>query len=209
MGYNAPEKTVQIQGESYKGLNIQGKPYAPVNRRIESAHKNGGYTMLRCDWIEIFGIKCCEIVIEIKGQQFFGTSELRTGFSNPISDAQTSALGRALAAAGFDISTAIASAEDMEHVVESNGHTEVVEAEPLALPEPQPPDGLNWQDWSIRLAKSKGIVKQEDYLKRFYEAIGGKKTSYTTSDYRIAVSFFARLPDPVVASEHVDEAASE
>lgn len=134
-GYKAPEKVVTIQGEDYKGLNIAGNAYAPVPQRIESAHKNGGFSMVRCEWLEIFGVKCCEIEIERNGQHFIGTAEVNLGFGHPISDAQTSALGRALGEAGFDVQRAIASAEDMEHA--ANGHMHVIESDPPALPDPQ------------------------------------------------------------------------
>lgn len=136
MAYQAPEKVVTIKGEEYKGINIGGKAYAPVPRRVESAHKNGGYSMIRVSWPEIHGIKCCEVEIEYNGQRFIGTSELRMDFKNPISDGQTSALGRALGFAGFDIETAIASAEDMQAVMEAKG-ARVIDSEPPALPDPE------------------------------------------------------------------------
>lgn len=136
MAYQAPEKVIIIRGKEYKGLNISGKAYAPVPSRVEAAHDSDGYTMIRCEYKEIFDLKCCEVEIEVKGQRFIGTAEVKMSFGNPISDAQTSAVGRALAFAGFGVETAIASAEDMEAVMRDKGGR-VVEAEPAALPEPR------------------------------------------------------------------------
>lgn len=135
---STPPKTAQIKGEAYPVLNLQGKAYAPVHQRVESAHKHGGYTVISCEFKEIFEMRVCEVWIEIDGKRFPGTAELKKTFDRPLEDAQTSAIGRALGFAGYDIQTAIASQEDMESVLQER-NISVVESEPPALPAPEPP----------------------------------------------------------------------
>lgn len=139
MNGKAPQTTRQVGDLAMPVLNIQGKAYAPVNVRVEAAHHAGGFTMVRCEWKEIFGIKCCEVEIEREGCHFIGTAEIKPGFSFSIEDMQTSALGRALGFAGFEIKTAIASADDMEAVLKGQGRGTVVESGPSALPDPWEP----------------------------------------------------------------------
>ena len=103
----------KIAGEEYNVLKLDGKPYAPVNQRVESATKHGGYTVLSCEFKEIFEHRVCEVWIEVEGKRYPGTAEIKKNFARPLEDAQTSAIGRALGFAGFDIERAIASAEDM------------------------------------------------------------------------------------------------
>lgn len=133
-----PPKTAQIKGEAYPVLNLQGKPYAPVHQRVESAHKHGGYTVISCEFKEVFEMRVCEVWIEIDGKRYPGTAELKKNFDRPLEDAQTSAIGRALAFAGYNIDTAIASHEDMEGVMQEQ-QVRIVESAP-ALPEPAPSD---------------------------------------------------------------------
>lgn len=193
MAYQAPEKIVTLKGEDYKGMNIGGKAYAPVPRRVEAAHKNGGYSMIRCEFKDVLGIKCCEVEIVYQEQHFIGTAELRMTFSNPISDGQTSALGRALAFAGFDIETAIASAEDMEVVMQGKG-AHIVEAEPIALPEPRLtlPEGHTWQTYAAALAKEHLIVEKHSYL-QLLQKVTGKYNNYLTADYQAVAEYLNDL----------------
>lgn len=132
----APQTTRQVGNLSMPVLNISGNAYAPVHVRVEAAHAAGGYTMIRCEWKLIFEIKCCEVEIVFNEQHFIGTAEVKNGFAYSIEDMQTSALGRALGFAGFEIKTAIASADDMQAVLQAQGRTEIVESDPVALPEP-------------------------------------------------------------------------
>lgn len=137
----APQTTRQVGTISAPVLNISGNAYAPVHVRVEAAHASidgpgTGYTMVRCEWKLIFEIKCCEVEIAIGSHHFIGTAEVKPGFAYSIEDMQTSALGRALGFAGFEIKTAIASADDMEAVLRGQGRATVVESQPEALPEP-------------------------------------------------------------------------
>ena len=139
MNGKAPQTTRQVGNISAPVLNISGNAYAPVHVRVEAAHQAGGYTMVRCEWKLIFEIKCCEVEIVYNEQHFIGTAEVKPGFAYSIEDMQTSALGRALGFAGFEIKTAIASADDMQAVLQAQGRGTVVEAEPSALPDPWEP----------------------------------------------------------------------
>ncbi len=150
---STPPKTASIKGEAYPVLNLQGKAYAPVHQRVESAHKHGGYSVISCEFKEIFEMRVCEVWIEIDGKRYPGTAELKKNFDRPLEDAQTSAIGRALAFAGYNIETAIASQEDMASVLQER-NISIVESEPPALPEPEIPlpEGREWKEYACDLA---------------------------------------------------------
>lgn len=128
----------KIAGDEYNVLKLDGKPYAPVNQRVESAIKHGGYTVVSCEFKEIFEHRVCEVWIEVEGRKFCGTAEIKKNFARPLEDAQTSAIGRALGFAGFDIERAIASAEDMASL-ESASVTVDAEAPRQIKPAPAAP----------------------------------------------------------------------
>lgn len=126
----APPKTARVGDLDMPVMNIGGNPYAKVNQRVESAHAKGGYTVISREYKEIFKKQVCEVWIELpNGQRFPGIAELDPTKSKPLHDAETSAIGRALGFAGFDIQTAIASHEEMEDFFKARGQT-VVESEP-------------------------------------------------------------------------------
>lgn len=120
----------KIGGEEYNVLKLDGKPYAPVNQRVESAMKHGGYSILSCEFKVIFERQVCEVWLEVEGRKFCGTAEIKKSFTRPLEDAQTSAIGRALGFAGFDIERAIASAEDMASLDNASVTTSIEEAPP-------------------------------------------------------------------------------
>ena len=157
----APQTTRQVGDLAMPVLNIQGKAYAPVHQRVEAAHHAGGFTMVRCEWKEIFEIKCCEVEIIFNEQHFIGTAEVKNGFAYSIEDMQTSALGRALGFAGFEIKTAIASADDMEAVLRGQGQSNVVEAEPSALPDPWEPSRLLAKQLGFDRSRWQALTRQE------------------------------------------------
>ena len=119
-----PPKTVTIAGEDFPAMTIDGNPYAKVNQRVEAAHTKGGYSVVSAEAKVIAGVECYEVWIELpNGQRFPGTAEINKGIQKPIAKAQTRAIGRALAFAGFNIETSIASGEEMEDVIEGRGET--------------------------------------------------------------------------------------
>ncbi len=139
----AVPKTRTIRGNAYPVDNIDGKPYAEVHTRVEAAHANGGYSVESREFKVIAEWLVCEVWITVPGgQRFPGTAMVPKSFSRPLEKAETSAIGRALAFAGFNIETAIASREDIESV-NAGEEAMTVEAdlaelagEPRALPDP-------------------------------------------------------------------------
>lgn len=157
-------KTGTIHGEAYPLISIDGNPYAKVNQRVEAAHKNGGYSVVSCEFKKVLEIAVCEVWIELpNGQKFPGTAEISLGTQKALAKAQTRAMGRALAFAGFGIETSIASDEEMEDALAARGAT-VVESRPAQIAAPakaSDPDerqaGESWRDWCKRLGKRLGI----------------------------------------------------
>ncbi len=172
-------KTGTIHGESYPLISIEGNRYAKVHQRVESAHKNGGYSMVSCEFKKILDIEVCEVWIELPNQQrFIGTAEINRRADKPLAKAQTRALGRALAFAGFNVETAIASDEEMEDAMVARGTT-VVESTVTRLPAPAPvkeadpnarQPGEDWRTWCKRLGKRLGTFDTiADYYKLMAE----------------------------------------
>lgn len=106
-------------------VNIQGRSYATVAERLEAAHGNDvkpqGIASLRTE-IEVIGeyTLCRAEITFTDGRTFVGTAEVTRGTgrgpqaSSPIETAETSAIGRALAAAGyFGSDDGIAGAEEV------------------------------------------------------------------------------------------------
>jgi hypothetical protein len=124
------------------------QPYLEVATKVALAHEDGGFSEVYHEFISVGDKTACKIGVEVKGKVFFGTAQVKFGgkaadASDPIENAETSALGRALAAAGYEIG-AMASAEDMAHVtVESEAPRQLpVRTQPApvtmkALPEPK------------------------------------------------------------------------
>lgn len=189
-------KTGTIHGEAYPLISIEGNAYAKVNQRVESAHKNGGYTVLSCEYKKVLEIAVCEIWIELpNGQKFPGTAEVSLGTQKALAKAQTRAMGRALAFAGFNIETSIASGDEMEDVLAQRGTT-VVESTATALPAPAkepepdflPPEGKTWAVWIADLARELGIFDNGDQVKDFMQELTGKdprKVRYQVADYGV------------------------
>ena len=118
-------KTVEVGNLAFPATMIEGRPYARVHQRVEAAHEKGGYSVVSRKVEEVAGIWCYCVEIELpNGQRFPGDAEIDKTQQKPIAKAQTRAIGRALAFAGFHIKSSIASEEEMEGIIE--GHGEVV-----------------------------------------------------------------------------------
>lgn len=123
-----PPKTVTVGDLSFQATMIEGRPYPRVHNRVEAAHDRGGYNVISHEVKEIAGIWCYEVVIELpNGQRFPGTAEINKAVEKPIAKAETRAIGRALAFAGFHIKSSIASEEEMEDIIEGRGEVIVSE----------------------------------------------------------------------------------
>ncbi len=185
---------VQVQGETVNALRLQGKDYVPVNVRVESAHRNGaevkiGYEMVSHEFLTVGNKDVVRIGIAVQGKRFYGTAQIMWGgkgadATNPIENAETSALGRALGFAGFNIEQGVASGEDVQRAMQAR-QVRVVESKPtlttvkpVALPAGQeppagPPTGKTWMAWCADLGKQLGIFDgKEDYLAFVREVCG-------------------------------------
>lgn len=133
----------KINGQEAPVLLIKGKEYPTVATRVQLAHNGvmgAGFSMVRNDVVSIGDRHFVRITIEIERHAFSGTAEIHfnaTGntadATSPLETAETSALGRALAFAGYMIDT-IASADEMERA----GHTFVEAEAPRHLPKQAP-----------------------------------------------------------------------
>lgn len=124
-------KTVEVGNLAFSATMIDGRPYARVHQRVEAAHEKGGYSVISRKVEDVAGIWCYCVEIELpNGQRFPGDAEIDKTQQKPIAKAQTRAIGRALAFAGFHIKSSIASEEEMEGILEVRGQTVVDAVEP-------------------------------------------------------------------------------
>ena len=106
-------------------VNIQGRSYATVAERLEAAHgaklRPTGITSIRTQFEQAGEFVLCRAQVTFEdGRTFGGTAEVTRGTgrgpqaSSPVETAETSAIGRALAAAGyFGSDDGIAGAEEV------------------------------------------------------------------------------------------------
>ena len=124
-------------------VEIHGKQYATVNERIEELHKKyNGCVSINTELLETQGdVVRMKATVELKemveGQEvasntFTGHAEEVIGSSminktSALENAETSAVGRALAFAGFQTDASIASADEVANaIVQQNTMTRVV-----------------------------------------------------------------------------------
>ena len=124
-------------------VEIHGKQYATVNERIEELHKKyNGCVSINTELLETQGdVVRIKAIVELKemveGQEvtsntFTGHAEEVIGSSminktSALENAETSAVGRALAFAGFQTDASIASADEVANaIVQQNSMSRVV-----------------------------------------------------------------------------------
>lgn len=174
-------------------------PYLEVATKVRLAHEDGGFTEVSHEFVHVGDKDVIRICIEIKGQRFYGSAQIKWGgkaadATDPVENAETSARGRALAAAGYELGH-MASADAMDRVVESDG-SRWVDEEPEALSAPQLAlsAGHTWQSFAALLAKAANIKTKSDYLRHLQRATRKPTTvAYTTENYPRAASYFSRL----------------
>lgn len=118
-------------------VNIQGKDYMTVARRIELAHQEKTIESLSTDVLSHNPV-VVKASVTIKGKQFTGISCVNPDSpktierQNPYEIAETSAVGRALGFAGYGLMGSIATADDMIRAVASPVKPASGKAEQLA-----------------------------------------------------------------------------
>jgi hypothetical protein len=130
------KSTWKWRGKDVPVSILSGEPYMEVATKIALAHEDGGYTEVSHEFLTVGGKDVVRICIEVKGQRFYGSAQIKWGGKNadatdPVENAETSAKGRALSGAGYQINS-VASAEDMQDIE----RVRVVESNPQALPAP-------------------------------------------------------------------------
>src|SRR5579859_7280616 len=124
--------TAKWRGKDVPVMVLSGEPYMEVATKIALAHEDGGFTEVSHEFVMIGNTDVIRICIEMKGQQFYGSAQIKWGGKNadatdPIENAETSALGRALSGAGYQINS-VASADDMEALHGTTGESETPRA---------------------------------------------------------------------------------
>lgn len=144
-----------------KGIvNIHGKEYMTVARRVEIAHEEKALESVVTDVLNHDPV-VVKATITIKGKEFTGISAIDPESSktierqNPYEVAETSAVGRALGFAGYGLLESVASADEVVRAVERK----VQERQALAAPKAQISAG-NTQSTGKK-AKSNGQAMRE------------------------------------------------
>lgn len=113
-------------------VNIHGREYMTVARRLEIAHENGGLESVETEVISHAPV-VVRATVQVKGKTFTGTSAVNLDSgklierANPYEVAETSAVGRALGFAGFGLIESIASADEMQRALGPKIETRSVE----------------------------------------------------------------------------------
>lgn len=161
-------------GVNLTPVSIKGKDYIPVSMRIAEVNASSmvpRFQILESRFFEFGGLNLCQVSIEIEGKLFKGTASVNIGgrgvdATNPIENAETSALGRALGLAGFGSLESVASAEEVK--------TAVSRAESgYKAPEPQLPTKTDLEIAQDRLKAAVQNIGMDgqalaDYLKKYY-----------------------------------------
>jgi len=117
-------------------IKLHGKDYVEVKDRVQAAHTEESYSMLKEETFSMGGREYVRIYIDVKGKQYIGTAECKYNAppkspdgQSPFECGETSALGRALGFAGYGVVDSIASADEVVRNVEAQAF-----AQPKAHP---------------------------------------------------------------------------
>ena len=168
-------------GVNLTPVSIKGKDYIPVSMRIAEVNASSmipRFQILESRFFEFGGLNLCQVTVEIEGRLFKGTASVNIGgrgvdATNPIENAETSALGRALGLAGFGSLESVASAEEVVAAVSrsESGYKPQPDVMPDITPvEPEQSDFEKALERLKSAAKNVGMDPQNlaDYLKKYY-----------------------------------------
>lgn len=106
-------------------INIHGKDYMTVAKRVELAHKDG-IDSIETEVIQHAPVVVVRAIVKVKGKSYTGISSANPAKaiekSNPYEVAETSAVGRALGFANYGIIEGIASADEMNKAANYGGN---------------------------------------------------------------------------------------
>lgn len=142
-------------------VNIHGKDYMTVAKRVELAHKDG-LDSIQTEVLQHGPPVVVKATIIVKGKTYTGISSANPlksiEKSNPYEVAETSAVGRALGFAGFGLIESIASADEMVKAVKQD-KTEWPEGQD----EPEAPHICSQHDEPIQMFKGKSKSTGKEY----------------------------------------------
>ncbi len=113
-------------------VNIHGREYMTVARRLELAHVDGALESVETEILSHAPV-VIRATIQVKGKTFTGISAVNLDSgkmierANPYEVAETSAVGRALGFAGFGVIESVASADEMQRALGPKIETKSVE----------------------------------------------------------------------------------
>ena len=134
-------------GVNLTPVSIKGKDYITVAQRIAEVNASTmtpRFQLLESRFFEFGGLNLCQVSVEIDGKLFKGTASCNIGgrgvdATNPIENAETSALGRALGLAGFGSLESVASAEEVKAAVSrADGGYKPAKANLVVMPDISP-----------------------------------------------------------------------
>lgn len=102
-----------------KTINLQGKQYAPVSARVEQLHKDKDDCSITTDTTFSDGYVIIKATVSFGNRIFTGQSYGQTKGQKAFEKLETTAVGRALAFAGYLAGGEIASYDEMEDYVKT------------------------------------------------------------------------------------------
>lgn len=122
-------------------INYKGKAYVQVVDRVQEVHnRHVAFEVLDSIFFEIKGRVLCKATIKVDGKQYTGNAEVKlenaqpksADATNPFECGETSAVGRALAWAGFGTVDGIASFDEIARSMDQDEVEKLLADQPRA-----------------------------------------------------------------------------